>query len=87
MLSTLMQKSKQNYFTKFFENNLKDLKNTWKGIKSIISVKSFSSNSTTLLTYQKENIDNPQKIANIFNNYFNTIGEKTQAKIKHSHKK
>ena len=50
-------------------------------------MKSFSSNSTTLLTYQKENIDNPQKIANIFNNYFNTIGEKTQAKIKHSHKK
>ena len=39
MLSTLMKKSKQNYFTKFLENNLKNLKNTWKGIKSIISVK------------------------------------------------
>ena len=34
-----------------------------------------------------ENIDNPERIANIFNNYFNTIGEKTQAKIKQSHKK
>ena len=33
MLSTLMKKSKQKYFTKFFENNLKNLKNTWKGIK------------------------------------------------------
>ena len=28
MLSTLMKKSKQNYFTKFFENNLKNLTNT-----------------------------------------------------------
>ena len=26
-------------------------------------------------------------IANIFNNYFSTIGEKTQAKTKHSHKR
>ena len=34
-----------------------------------------------------ENIDNLERIANIFNNYFNTIGEKTQAKINHSHKK
>ena len=39
-----------------------------------------------LLTYQNDNIDNPGRKANIFNNYFSTIGEKTQAKIKHSHK-
>ena len=88
MLSTLMKKSKQNYFAKFFENNLKNLKNTWKGIKSIISMKNSSSNSPVLLIYQNENIDNPERIANIFNNSFNTIGEKTQqAKIKHAHKK
>ena len=85
MLSTLMKKSKQNYFTKFLENNLKNLKNTWKGIKSIISVKNSSSNSPTLLTYQNENIDNPERIANSFSNYFSTIGEKSQAKMKHSH--
>ena len=82
-----MKKSNQNYFTKSFENNLKNLKNTWKGIKSIISMKSSFSNTPTLLTFQNENIDNPERIANIFNNYFSTIGEKTQAKIKHSHKK
>ena len=87
MLSILLKKSKQNYFTRFFENNLKNLKNTWKGIKSIISKKSPFSNSLTLLTFQNENIDNPERIANIFNNYFSTIGEKTQAKIKHLHKK
>ena len=39
-----------------------------------------------LLTYQNDNIDNPGRKANIFDNYFSTIGEKTQAKIKHSHK-
>ena len=54
MLSTLMKQSKQNYFTKLFENNLRNLKNTWKGIKSIIYMKSSLSNSTTLLTFQNE---------------------------------
>ena len=88
MLSALMEKSKQNYFTKSFENNLKNLENTWKDIKSIIiPIKSSSSSSPTLLTYQNENIDNPERMANIFNNYFSTIDEKTQAKIKHSHKR
>ena len=50
-------------------------------------MKSSSSVSPTLLTYQNENIDSPERIANIFNNYFSTIGEKTLAKMKHSHKK
>ena len=67
-------------------STLKNRKNTWKGIKSIISMKSSSGNSPMLLTYQNDNIDNPGRKANIFNNYFSTIGEKTQAKIKHSHK-
>ena len=50
-------------------------------------MKSYFSNTPTLLTFQNENIDNPERIANIFNNYFSTIGEKTEEKIKHSHKK
>ena len=88
MLSTLMKNSKRNYFIKFFENNLKNLKSTWKGIKSIISMKSSCSNSPMLLTYtyQNDSIDNPERIANTFNNYISTIDEKTQAKINHSHK-
>ena len=45
-------------------------------------MKTSSPNSPTLLTYQNENIDNPERIANIFNNYFDTTGDKTQAKIK-----
>ena len=40
----------------------------------------------TLLSFQNETIDNPKRIANIFNNYFSIIGKKTQARIKHLHK-
>ena len=49
-------------------------------------MRSSSSITSTLLTFQNETIDNPKRIANIFNNYFSTIGEKTQANIKYSHK-
>ena len=62
------------------------LKNTWKVIKSIISIKSSLQMTPTLLTFQNETIDNPKRIANIFNNYFSIIGKKTQARIKYLHK-
>ena len=46
----------------------------------------YFSNFPTLVTFQNENIDNPERIANIYNNYFSSINDKTQAKIEHSHK-
>ena len=78
-----MNRSKQNYYTKCFERNLINIKNTWKGIKSIISTRRSSSITTTLLTFQNGTIDNPKRTANIFNNYLSIIGKKTQAKIKY----
>ena len=55
-----MKESIQSYFTKFFENDLKNLKNTCKNIKSINFIKS-SSSSPILLTYQNRNIEIPEK--------------------------
>ena len=34
LLSTLIKKSKQNYYEQFFKNNFNTLKNIWKGIRS-----------------------------------------------------
>ena len=42
LLSTLTKKSKQAYYDKHFETNWNNIKNTWKGIKSLISVKTKS---------------------------------------------
>ena len=80
-----MKKSKHNYFTKYFESNIKNLKNTWKGIKSIISLKNSTSSSFSLLNFNELTSD-PLKIANVFNNYFSSIGEKAQSKIRFSNK-
>ena len=34
-----MKKSKEAYYNQYFETNQNDIKNTWKGIKSLISFK------------------------------------------------
>ena len=52
--SILMKISKQYYFTKYFESHSTNIKNIWKGIKSIISMKSSSLIPPTLLLFQNE---------------------------------
>ena len=41
LISTLLERSKCLYFTKIFNDNLNNLKNTWKGIKNLISLKMY----------------------------------------------
>ena len=50
LLSTLMKKSKQTYYDKYFERNWNNIKNTWKGIKSLISLKTVASSVPTVLS-------------------------------------
>ena len=81
-----MKRGKQSYFTKYFKRNLKNIKNTWKEIKIITSMRSSSSITPTLVTFQNKTIDYPVKIAIIFNNFFSTISKKTLTKIKYLYK-
>ena len=39
LLSTLLKRAKEKYFTNFLNENIKDIKKTWKGIKNLVSVK------------------------------------------------
>ena len=48
-LSTLMKKSKQAYYDKYFERNSNNIKKTWKGIKSLISLKTIASHVPNIL--------------------------------------
>ena len=81
LLSTIMKKSKQAYYDKYFEKNWNNIKNTWKGIKSLISLKSVASNVPTVLSLDTgDTVNNPYDIANTFNNYFASIAETTNKK-------
>ena len=64
LLSPLMKKSKQVYW---------NIKNTWKGIKSLISLKTVAFSVPTVLSLDKDTTTNPYDIANTFNNYIITL--------------
>ena len=71
-----MKKSKQACYDKYFERNWNNIKNTWKGIKLLISLKTLAYNLPTVMSFNDgDTMTNPYDIANTFNNYFASIAE------------
>ena len=52
------------------------MRNNWKIIKHIITIKNFSSDIPKSLSCNASTITSKVEISNIFNNYFATIAEK-----------
>ena len=78
-----MKKSKQAYYDKYFERNCNNIKNTCKGIKSLIFLKTLAFYIATVLSLDNgDTVTNPYDIANTFNNYFASIAETTKKKKK-----
>ena len=66
-----MKKSTQTYYDKYFEKNCDNIKNTWKGMKSLISLKIKTSSVPTVLPLENgDTIFNPYDVANTFNNLY-----------------
>ena len=65
---------------------MNNIKNTSKGIKSIITLKNLFPDIPKSLSCNGLTITNKVEISNIFNNYFATIAEKTKENINPSHK-
>ena len=86
MLSIILKQSKTNYYNHYFETNWNSIKNTWKGLKSILNIKNISAEIPKTLTVDGTTISNPMEISNIFNNYFSSIATKTKLNISFSHK-
>ena len=63
LLSTLMKQSKQNYYTKYFENNWNNIKNAWKEIKTIISIK--NTTATVPQEFNYKTITDPTAMSKI----------------------
>ena len=82
LISTILKESKRTYFTRYFQENLNDLKNTWKGIKKIICLKSSQSSLPTAITIKGKTIVHPTEIANSFNDYFTNVAVNIQSSIK-----
>ena len=85
-LSTLLKESKLIYYTKYFESNWNKIRNTWKRIKTIISIKNITTTIHHSIEFNKRTITDPTAMSNVFNNYFTSTAEKTKSNIKFSPK-
>ena len=75
--------------TDILKKNWNNIKNTWKGVKSLIFCKNCSIQYTIPTAHSLDNGNtrtSPYDIANTFNNYFASIAETTKRSIKYSHK-
>ena len=86
LLSTLLTRAKEEYFTNFFNENIKDIKKTWKGIKTLVSLRQKNNDLPSLATKDGKCINDPVAIANTFNNFFTSVAEIVHSKIKFSNK-
>ena len=81
LLSTTLKQRKTNYFNHYFESNWNSIKNTWKGIKSIVTIKESSADIPRSLSVDGATISNLLAISNVLKNYFYSIAGKTKLNI------
>ena len=86
LLSTLLKRAKEKYFTNFFNENIKDIKKTWKCIKTLESMKQKNNDRPSLITKDEKYINDPVSIANNFNDFFTSVAEIVHSKIRFSDK-
>ena len=77
LLSILLKRSRTNYYNHYFDINWNNIKNTWREIKAILSIKLNPSDIPKILHTNDSTISNPAEIANGFNNYFSCIASQS----------
>ena len=80
-LSKILCTSKKINYNKYFTNNSNNIKNIWKGIRELTSSKLITKNIPSKLIANSSEIKDARMIANTFNNYFSSIGEKVASSI------
>ena len=80
-LRRISVKAKKIYFNSYFETNKQKSSEIWKGIRLLVNTKAPKSSNIKLMDEHSNLISDPQKIANIFNDHFSTVGSKVDSKI------
>jgi len=77
----LLRLSKKLYYRNYFIANQSNVKNVWKGIRQLVTLKSKDSFKPNRLVKDNQEITDVKSIANEFNNYFATIGSRLATEI------
>ena len=86
-LTTILTRvCKEEYYKSFFQDNKKDSKKVWEGIRSIVSVTNKKSRQNINLNIDNETITDDKIISNHFNKFFSSIAGKLVKKIRNTTK-
>ena len=85
-LNRLIKISKADYYSNYFTLNKNNMKNVWRGIKQIISIKSKNSKGgiPSQLVEGESILKDSSSIAHAFNSYFANIGKNFSASVKYT---
>ena len=75
------RKGKKAYFSKRFLENKDNSSKVWKEIRSLVNLKPGKTSSIKILDENDKVTSDSQKISNIFNEHYATLGAKVQQKI------
>ena len=75
--------NKKEHFAKRFMENKSNSSKIWKEIKSLVNLKSNKTSNIKILDENQNITGDSQKISNIFNDHYATLGLNVQQKIQH----
>ena len=87
MISALLKQSKKNYYDKYFKDNINNMKNTWEGIRSIISLQKATNDSPTTISLEDHTVTDPRTIANTFNSFSCSVAAEFHSEVPFSYKR
>ena len=83
-VTKLKRDGRVEYYHRFFDENKRKSSAIWKGIRSIVNVNSTTRKDIKLLDEKGKNVCDPNKIAELLNKYFASVGNNIDKKIPRS---
>ena len=80
------RKSRNDYYNNYFNTHKNNMKKLWSGIRSVVNVSSKSGSCMSWLIQDDKEIDDPKKMASIFNKFFVNVSQKVTSGIPRTRK-
>ena len=83
-ITNLVRNGKKEFYKNYFDENKKNMKKIWQGIKDIVNIKNKNFDQPSCIQNGDKTVTEPLEISNSFNKYFTSIADNILKKRKHT---
>ena len=83
-ITNLVRNGKKEFYKNYFDENKKNMKKIWQGIKDIVNIKNKHFDQLSCIQNGDKTVTEPLEISNSFNKYFTSIADNILKKRKHT---